>query len=99
MDDVDVKEMNLTWLRQQIGVVSQEPVLFGTTIAENIRYGRIDVTQGEIEQAAKEANAHTFIKELPQVWTYWHYNHKGWMFQWSQFMFCLKNQEWMFGHN
>lgn len=67
MDDVDVKEMNLTWLRQQIGVVSQEPVLFGTTIAENIRYGRIDVTQGEIEQAAKEANAHTFIKELPQV--------------------------------
>nr|XP_034309268.1 phosphatidylcholine translocator ABCB4 isoform X2 [Crassostrea gigas] len=66
VDDVDVKEMNLTWLRQQIGVVSQEPVLFGTTIAENIRYGRIDVTQGEIEQAAKEANAHTFIKELPQ---------------------------------
>lgn len=77
MDDIDVKEMNLTWLRQQIGVVSQEPVLFATTIAENIRYGRMDVTQEEIEQAAKEANAHTFIKELPQVWNYLH---RGWMF-------------------
>lgn len=77
MDDIDVKEMNLTWLRQQIGVVSQEPVLFATTIAENIRYGRMDVTQEEIEQATKEANAHTFIKELPQVWNYLH---RGWMF-------------------
>lgn len=76
MDDIDVKEMNLTWLRQQIGVVSQEPVLFATTIAENIRYGRMDVTQEEIEQAAKEANAHTFIKELPQVWNYLH---RGWI--------------------
>jgi ABC-type multidrug transport system fused ATPase/permease subunit len=69
VDGVDVRDLNVTWLRQQIGVVSQEPVLFATTIAENIRYGRMDVTQGEIEQAAKEANAHIFIKELPQVWT------------------------------
>lgn len=97
MDDVDVKEMNLTWLRQQIGVVSQEPVLFGNTIAENIRYGRIDVTQGEIEQAAKEANAHTFIKELPQVWNYWHWPLR--VNVWSHFMVYLKNQEWMLGHN
>ncbi|XP_048754275.2 phosphatidylcholine translocator ABCB4-like isoform X2 [Ostrea edulis] len=66
VDGVDICDLNVTWLRQQIGVVSQEPVLFATTIAENIRYGRMDVTQGEIEQAAKEANAHMFIKELPQ---------------------------------
>nr|XP_022306676.1 multidrug resistance protein 1B-like isoform X2 [Crassostrea virginica] len=66
VDDVDISDMNVTWLRQQIGVVSQEPILFATTISENIRYGRLDVTEEEIEQAAKEANAHTFIKELPQ---------------------------------
>lgn len=50
-----------------IGVVSQEPILFATTIAENIRYGRPDVTQQEIEQAAKEANAYDFIMKLPDV--------------------------------
>jgi ABC-type multidrug transport system fused ATPase/permease subunit len=49
------------------GVVSQEPVLFATTIADNIRYGKIDVTQAEIEKAAQEANAHDFIKQLPEV--------------------------------
>ena len=46
-------------------MVSQEPVLFATTIAENIRYGRDGVTQEEIESAAKAANAHSFISELP----------------------------------
>lgn len=61
----DVKELSLPWLRQCIGVVSQEPVLFCTTIAENIRYGREDVTQEEIVAAAKAANAHSFILELP----------------------------------
>ncbi|XP_062574825.1 ATP-dependent translocase ABCB1-like isoform X2 [Saccostrea cucullata] len=66
VDGNDVRDLNVSWLRQQIGVVSQEPVLFATTISENIRYGRVGVTQGEIEQAAKEANAETFIKELPQ---------------------------------
>ena len=58
MDDVDIKDLNVNWLRQQIGVVSQEPVLFATSIADNIRYGRMDVTQAEIEKAAHEANAH-----------------------------------------
>ena len=46
-------------------MVSQEPVLFATTIAENIRYGKEGVTQAEIEEAAKAANAHLFISELP----------------------------------
>ena len=57
--------MNLKWLRKHIGVVSQEPVLFDTTIAENIRYGNKDVTMEQIIAAAKDANAHDFISELP----------------------------------
>lgn len=61
----DIRELNIRWLRQHIGVVSQEPVLFATTIAENICYGKEDATQDEIERAAKAANAHTFISELP----------------------------------
>ena len=51
-----------------VGVVSQEPVLFGTTIGENIRYGREGVTQEQIELAAKQANAHDFIMKLPLVY-------------------------------
>lgn len=50
-----------------VGVVSQEPILFGTTIAENIRYGRMDVSLQDIHAAAKEANAHEFIMTLPKV--------------------------------
>ena len=65
VDGKDVKSLNLKWLRSQIGVVSQEPVLFATTIAENIRYGREGVTQKEIESAAHAANAHDFIMTLP----------------------------------
>jgi len=61
----DVKELNLRWLRSNIGVVSQEPVLFATTIAENIRYGRDDVTEEEMVAAAEAANAHSFISQLP----------------------------------
>ena len=61
----DVRDLNLTWLRSHIGVVSQEPVLFDATIAENIRFGKLDATHDEIVQAAKSANAHNFISELP----------------------------------
>eukprot|EP00058_Branchiostoma_floridae_P023304 XP_002608794.1 hypothetical protein BRAFLDRAFT_89659 [Branchiostoma floridae] len=66
LDGHDIRSLNIQWLRQNIGVVSQEPVLFATTIAENISYGRAGVTQEEIEKAAKEANAHDFIKRLPK---------------------------------
>ena len=62
----DVRSLNLKWLRSHIGVVSQEPVLFDTTIAENIRYGREDATMKDIEAAAKAANVHKFISELPK---------------------------------
>ena len=61
----DIKELNLKWLRSNIGVVSQEPVLFDTTIAENISYGKEGATKEEIEKAARAANAHNFISELP----------------------------------
>ena len=55
------------WLRRHIGVVSQEPILFAASIAENIRYGREDVTDKELQEAAMMANAHDFISKLPQV--------------------------------
>ena len=55
----------MKWLRENIGLVSQEPVLFDTTIAENIRYGKEGATMEEIEAAARNANAHDFISELP----------------------------------
>ena len=69
LDGRDIKTLNLRWLRGQIGIVSQEPILFATTIAENIRYGREGVTDEEMKQAAKEANAHDFIDKLPDVST------------------------------
>uniref|UniRef100_A0A8C2HP28 ABC-type xenobiotic transporter n=1 Tax=Cyprinus carpio TaxID=7962 RepID=A0A8C2HP28_CYPCA len=65
IDGHDIRSLNVRGLRELIGVVSQEPVLFATTISENIRYGREDVTQEEIEQAAREANAYDFIMKLP----------------------------------
>ncbi|KAM8735723.1 ATP-dependent translocase ABCB1 [Acanthopagrus schlegelii] len=68
LDSVDVKQLNIQWLRSQIGIVSQEPVLFDCTLAENIAYGDNSrtVTMEEIEAAAKAANIHSFIQELPQ---------------------------------
>lgn len=67
LDENNVKDLNVGWLRDNIGLVGQEPVLFSTTIAENIRYGKRDATQEEIENAAKVANVHEFIQALPLV--------------------------------
>ncbi|XP_047432399.1 bile salt export pump-like [Mugil cephalus] len=66
LDGHDVRGLNLQWLRSLIGIVEQEPVLFATTIAENIRYGRPGVSMEDIVVAAKEANAYNFIMDLPQ---------------------------------
>ncbi|XP_059113266.1 multidrug resistance protein 2 isoform X5 [Peromyscus eremicus] len=66
IDGQDIRTINVRYLREIIGVVSQEPVLFATTIAENIRYGRENVTMDEIEKAVKEANAYDFIMKLPR---------------------------------
>uniref|UniRef100_A0A8C2Z594 ATP binding cassette subfamily B member 1 n=1 Tax=Cyclopterus lumpus TaxID=8103 RepID=A0A8C2Z594_CYCLU len=65
IDGHDIRSLNVRYLRDMIGVVSQEPILFATTIAENIRFGRPDVTQYDITQAAKESNAYNFIMALP----------------------------------
>ena len=62
----DIKDLNVSWLRERIGVVGQEPVLFGCTIAENIRFGRDDITDEEMEKACREANAYNFIVKLPK---------------------------------
>ena len=69
LDGTDLKDLNIRWLRSQVGIVSQEPVLFDTTIAENIRYGANfrEVSDEEVVEAAKAANIHTFIDSLPQV--------------------------------
>ncbi|XP_075414576.1 phosphatidylcholine translocator ABCB4 [Tenrec ecaudatus] len=66
IDGQDIRTFNVRYLREIIGVVSQEPVLFSTTIADNIRYGRGNVTMDEIKKAVKEANAYEFIMKLPQ---------------------------------
>ena len=63
-----MKNLNVKSLRSNIGVVSQEPVLFDMTIAENIQFGAVlGASQSEIEEAAKNANAHDFIMNLPKV--------------------------------
>ena len=61
IDGVDVRDYSIDSLRKTIGVVTQEAILFNTTIAENIAYGKPDATMEEIEAAAKQANAHDFI--------------------------------------
>lgn len=66
IDDIDIRNYNTTFLRSQIGVVSQEPILFSTTIAENIRMGKPTCTLDEIISAAKVANCHNFIEMLPK---------------------------------
>ncbi|GJN01570.1 hypothetical protein PR202_ga18847 [Eleusine coracana subsp. coracana] len=65
LDNVDIKTLQLRWLREQIGLVNQEPALFATTILENILYGKPDATIAEVEAAATASNAHSFISLLP----------------------------------
>ncbi|XP_060800783.1 ATP-dependent translocase ABCB1 isoform X2 [Amyelois transitella] len=66
LDGKNVKDISVQWLRKQIGMVGQEPVLFNTTIRENIRYGREGANDAEIEACARQANAHQFIMKLPK---------------------------------
>lgn len=61
---VDMSELNVRWLRDQFGLVSQEPTLFDTTIEENIRYGCPNASLEQVVEAAKQANAHDFISEF-----------------------------------
>ncbi len=66
MDGVDIRDISQTALRSQIGVVLQETLLFSGSVRDNIRYAKPDATNAEIIQAAKMANAHDFIMNLPQ---------------------------------
>lgn len=66
LDGHDLRTLNPSWLRGQvIGFISQEPVLFATTIMENIRFGKLDASDEEVYTAAREANAHEFISSFP----------------------------------
>ncbi|KAG2676653.1 hypothetical protein I3760_12G063700 [Carya illinoinensis] len=65
LDGHDIRGLDLKWLRQQIGLVNQEPALFATTIRENILYGKDDATLEEITRAAKLSEALSFINNLP----------------------------------
>eukprot|EP00730_Choanoeca_flexa_P006144 TRINITY_DN12095_c3_g2_i4.p1 TRINITY_DN12095_c3_g2~~TRINITY_DN12095_c3_g2_i4.p1 ORF type:complete len:1304 (+),score=400.93 TRINITY_DN12095_c3_g2_i4:47-3958(+) len=65
LDGVDIKDINIQWLRSQIALVSQMPVLFPTTIYDNIALGADNVTREQVEAAAKMANAHDFIQGFP----------------------------------
>ncbi|KAF3786179.1 ABC transporter B family member 2 [Nymphaea thermarum] len=66
LDGHDIKQLDLKWLRNQIGLVNQEPALFATTIRENILYGKEDATLEEITGAVKLSEAITFINNLPE---------------------------------
>jgi len=65
LDGIDMKDINVKHLRSMIGYVGQEPTLFATTIGKNIAFGLPGCTQEQIEEAAKQANAHDFIMQLP----------------------------------
>jgi len=72
IDGKDIRGLDPSWLRgQMIGYINQEPVLFATTIRENIRYGRPAATDQEVEEAAASANAHTFINSFPDGYDTW----------------------------
>jgi ATP-binding cassette, subfamily B (MDR/TAP), member 10 len=66
VDGIDIRNLDLKWLRNHIGYVQQEPQLFGMTVRQNVMYGvNRDVTQEEIEQACRNANAHDFVADWP----------------------------------
>jgi ATP-binding cassette subfamily B protein/subfamily B ATP-binding cassette protein MsbA len=65
LDGRDIRDLSLRSLREQISIVLQEPLLFSGSIADNIRYGRLDAGMDEIMEAARAANAHDFIMKLP----------------------------------
>lgn len=64
LDGYDLRLLNLVWLRQQIGYVGQEPVLFATSIRENLLFGNENATEEDIRQALKMAEAYDFVQQL-----------------------------------
>lgn len=85
LDGIELDKFKLKWLRQQMGLVGQEPVLFNETIRANIAYGKEgNATEAEIEEAAKLANAHNFISGLHEV-----DRNRGFGFWLLAFGFCM----------
>ena len=66
LDGNDLRDLNISWLRKQIGLVSQEPKLFAMSIRDNIAAGAPDATEEQIIEAARMANAHDFICSFPK---------------------------------
>ena len=66
LDDIDVRQLDQGELRSAIALVPQDPVIFGTTARENLRYGKLDADDSQIEAAARSAEAHEFLSALPQ---------------------------------
>ena len=66
IDGTPLKELDASWWRKQAALVAQEPVLFATTVAENITYGVPAVTTDAVVRAAKTANAHSFVTGFPE---------------------------------
>lgn len=66
IDGVDIRRLQLKWVRGEMGLVSQEHALFGTSIKDNIMFGKLDATMDEVIAAATAANAHNFIRQLPE---------------------------------
>jgi ATP-binding cassette subfamily B protein len=66
VDGVDVRDVTLTSLRREIGVIPQDPFLFSTTVRENIAFGRPELSDDEVERVARLAQAHEFVERLPQ---------------------------------
>jgi len=66
IDGIDVRNYRIRSLREKIAIVLQDPVLFHGTVADNLRYGRLDASADDIEQAARAAHAHEFISRLPK---------------------------------
>lgn len=67
IDGINLKDLQLRWIREKIGLVSQEPILFATTIKENIIYGKDNATDEDVRTAIELANAARFIDKLPKV--------------------------------
>ena len=68
LEDNNIQNLNLPFVRSKLGIVSQEPILFNSSIADNIRYGdnSKNVTMEEVIEAAKKSNIHDFVAKLPQ---------------------------------
>lgn len=66
LDGADLRKISPEWLRQKVGVVSQEPLLFSCSVADNVKYGRTTATMAEVVAAAKAANAHDFVSRFPE---------------------------------